>query len=369
MKRTTARKRIALAACAVTAACAACLIGATPALAKTVKPQASASATTAAIEKYASSNKSTTVNLVSGQTYYIDRAIRLGSNTTINATGATIIQVSSNKGSISQRKDMLGGIQNVTINGGTWKNMGGGSGITVMRFSHASNVQVRNLAVYDNYRSHAVEFIACSYSSVSYCTLKAKGTKYSTSVEEQVQIDVASPATAPGVLSESGNRSLVSGQTCSNITVTGCNIRGSRGICANKTDAYLNSYHSNIYITNNKVKGISAEAVCLFNTMGAHVTGNKINTKAPTSRGCYSDGLAVRIMGSVPAASTSKIVIKNNKIKGGRYGVNIASMKGSSYKKVTIRGNRIHAANGSSCAIKFSSGAAKKQKVKDNAIV
>ena len=352
-----------LAVCAgATLACTACLVAATPAHAATRTAK-----NVNQLMSYAAQS-GTTVNLVKGKTYTLSRAIRVASGVTINAKGAKIVQNNS-KGSVSHyvTKANYSSVKNVTINGGTWINTNS-SGLTVMRFAHASNVTVKNATIKDNYRSHAVELIACKDSKVSNCTITASGTKYATCGEEQVQIDIATKATAPGVWSETGKASLVNNQTCKNITVSGCTISGSRGICANfnRGSKAITKYHTGIKILNNKVTGNTAEAVALFNTLSATVSGNTVTTKAGKSRGSYSDGLAVRIMGKISAMKKGRITLTKNKVTGYRYGINVASLSGSTYKKVTVTKNKIKAKSGKSNALKLSTSVANSYKISKN---
>ena len=94
-------------------------------------------------------------------------------------------------------------------------------------------------------------------------------------MEEQLQIDLSSPTTAPGLYRLS--KKLCNGTPCKNITVKNCTIQGARGICANFAGAgneakyrKARNYHSNITIENCNVTGISAEAIALFQYKKCH---------------------------------------------------------------------------------------------------
>ena len=156
----------------------------------------------------------------------------------------------------------------------------------MMRISYASNISINNATVYTNYKGHGIELISCSNVVVNNCTLKAQGKCSKTCVEEQLQIDLSSPTTAPGLYRLS--KKLCNGTPCKNITVKNCTIQGARGICANFAGAGTESkyrkarnYHSNITIENCNVTGISAEAIALFNTKSATVKNCRITTKTP----------------------------------------------------------------------------------------
>lgn len=220
---------------------------------------------------------------------HIDTYLRPGNNTTINAGKHTI---TSDKGVIINDPTAASytNFKNLTINGGIWKNSSS-SGLagTMMRISYASNISINNATVYTNYKGHGIELISCSNVVVNNCTLKAQGKCSKTCVEEQLQIDLSSPTTAPGLYRLS--KKLCNGTPCKNITVKNCTIQGARGICANFAGAgneakyrKARNYHSNITIENCNVTGISAEAIALFNIKKYHskeLPHHNQNTKKP----------------------------------------------------------------------------------------
>jgi len=192
-------------------------------------------------------------------------------------------------------------------------------------------------------------------------------------VEEQLQIDLSSPTTAPGLYRLS--KKLCNGTPCKNITVKNCTIQGARGICANFAGAGNESkyrkarnYHSNITIENCNVTGISAEAIALFNTKSATVKNCRITTKTPKSRNSYSVGLAVAYQkGSAPKATTKTknvISLTNNTVKGGQQGIFVRSNASKKLGTVIVSGNTVSAKKGKKNAIKVLS--AKKVKIAKN---
>ena len=260
------------------------------------------------------------------------------------------------------------------VNGGIWKNSSS-SGLagTMMRISYASNISINNATVYTNYKGHGIELISCSNVVVNNCTLKAQGKCSKTCVEEQLQIDLSSPTTAPGLYRLS--KKLCNGTPCKNITVKNCTIQGARGICANFAGAgneakyrKARNYHSNITIENCNVTGISAEAIALFNTKSATVKNCRITTKTPKSRNSYSVGLAVAYQkGSAPKATTKTknvISLTNNTVKGGQQGIFVRSNASKKLGTVIVSGNTVSAKKGKKNAIKVLS--AKKVKIAKN---
>ncbi len=292
-----------------------------------------------------------TVIIPKGSTVKIEYLIRVGNNTTIIADGATIIQTKDKTGVISTNVDSAGynSVKNIKIQGGTWKNEVTKSGGTMMRFAMGSNITITGATVETNYEGHAIELIACKNVTVQKCKLIAKGKINADSVEDALQIDLATPITAPGIKAEGGEKYL-KGQTCSNIKILNNTIMGSRGLCANyasKEPKYQNKFHDNITVRGNTITSVSAEALALLNTLNATVENNKIVSKAPRSRDNYSNGLNIVAMGTTPKLSKAQLVIKNNTIKGAWRALRIESPTTSGkYKKATIQNNKLYTKDG-----------------------
>ncbi|MCR4842993.1 MAG: hypothetical protein K5840_07010 [Eubacterium sp.] len=290
------------------------------------------------------------VTLVSGEKYYLSKKIYLDKGNTINAKKAKIFAT----GRIFECNYSVKGYKKLkaTVSGGIWRYDGsGGHKLTAMQFSHVNGITFRNMNIkYCNYSGHTFEFIACKNVTVKNCKIRCYGKAGSTSVEEQIQLDIDAPATAP-------TTGVHNGKCCTNVKIIKCNITGCRAVCANyaATDRgrYLKKFHKNITVKNCTLTGKSAEALALFNVTGATVTGNKITTKAPTSRNSYSDGMAITYFGS--GASGGKYTIKNNTIKGGRHSLLMYSHASSTFGSVTIKNNKLYCKSGSSNALKTSS--------------
>ena len=308
------------------------------------------------INELISSDEEKTVVFENGSTIYIGATLRVGSNTTIKAGNATIIQIVDGRGILSQNVDGTGdydSIENVSITGGIWKNKENKATHSIFRFCHGKNMKISKAKITTNFKSHGIELIAMKNVTVDKCTIKAVGEKSSTSVEDAVQIDVATQKTAPGVYSENSDARLFKGQTCSNITVKGCTISASRGVCANYTQDAIDKFHSNIKIKNNKITAESAEAVALFNTFNANVCKNTLVTNSGRLDEAYSVGLNIIMMGK-PSKAVSKATVtaKNNTIKGGRQALNIVTKTGTPYGgKVIITGNRLYCKSGKDVAL------------------
>lgn len=300
--------------------------------------------------------------LKNGATYYIKATLYVESNQSITATGATII---SRSGAFRNKptKTNYNSITNFTVDGGTWKNSDKNGYLkSMVQFSHSKNITIKNAAIECNYQGHAVEIIACKNVIIDNCVLKGIGKCPSSSVEEQLQIDIATPKTAPTV----GNygQKFVKGQTCQNITVTNCTISGARGLCANFASTekkYQTKFHKNIVIKNNKITGNSSEAVALFNVIGATVQNNTITTKSKRTSTAYSVGLHIAMFGKAPSSINSAVyIVKNNTIKGGRQGFYVYSHSSSKFGKVVAQKNKCYAKAGESKALVIDKKSVKK---------
>ncbi len=299
----------------------------------------------------------------------IDTYLRPGNNTTINAGDHTI---TSGSGVIINDPTAASydNFKNLTINGGVWKNSSS-SGLkgTMMRISYASNISINDATVYCNYTGHGIELIACNGVSINGCKLIPQGKCPKKCVEEQLQIDLATPKTAPGLYRLSPK--LCNGTPSKNISVTNCIVSGARGICASFPGSEAKyrkagNYHSNITIENCTITGKSAEALALFNTTSATVKNCRVTTKTPLKRNSYSVGLAVAYQkGSSPKTSLkNKVVIENNIVKGGRQGIFVFSHTSKKFGNVIVKKNRAYARSGKRNAIRVIS--AKKKQVSKN---
>ena len=299
----------------------------------------------------------------------IDTYLRPGNNTTINAGDHTI---TSGSGVIINDPTAASydNFKNLTINGGVWK-ISSSSGLkgTMMRISYASNISINDATVYCNYTGHGIELIACNGVSINGCKLIPQGKCPKKCVEEQLQIDLATPKTAPGLYRLSPK--LCNGTPSKNISVTNCIVSGARGICASFPGSEAKyrkagNYHSNITIENCTITGKSAEALALFNTTSATVKNCRVTTKTPLKRNSYSVGLAVAYQkGSSPKTSLkNKVVIENNIVKGGRQGIFVFSHTSKKFGNVIVKKNRAYARSGKRNAIRVIS--AKKKQVSKN---
>ncbi len=308
-----------------------------------------------ALNELCRGSKEKTIVISDGTTVKVDAVIYLGSNTTIKADGATIIQTIDGKGILANdvTKSNYGSIENVTIQGGTWKNAKNKHIASMMRFAHGQNMTIDKVTVITNYEGHAVELIAMKNVTVRNSTLKAEGKARKDSVEEALQIDIATPLTAPGIARAYGKK-FTNGETCKNIKVLDNTITGGRGICANfasREKKYINKFHDNITIIGNKVTGKSAEGVALFNTLNSTVRNNTIVSNSSRKKETYSIGLNIFIIGSSTRAKKATVTVQGNTIRGGKQGMQISSKTSSKYKKAVVKKNKLSASSGQALLI------------------
>ena len=347
----------------------AALVPAVAFAATTIEPSGDTSGTSDRKSIQAAIDSGDTVVLQSGATYYTDANLKVKSGTTIEATGATIICVKEKSGAF--RNQVKEGCYNynscvgVKVTGGYWKHVNpNGYQASLIQFTHASNITFKDLTAEGSFNHHAVEFIACKNVTMDGCTVKAVGKGKSTSAEESVQFDIATPKSAPTVLKNYGSKA-VNGQVCQDIKVNNCKIMGSRGLTTNKphgsvVDKYGNC-HKNITITNSTIIGTTSEAVALFNAVGKiNVSNNTIASYSTRTGVAYSAGLHIALFGKKITKTTGKSIkatIKNNTIKGGRQGMFIYSHAPKARMGTfTVTNNKGYAKKGKNMALVNNAG-------------
>ena len=318
-----------------------------------------------ALEALCSGDAQKTIVIPAGSVVELMNVVHPGSNTTIIADGATLIMNEAHKGILANRPKAVNyqSLQNVRIQGGTWKLRNETDSCSVFRFSHGSDLVIDGVTIVSNYESHAIALVAMKDATVQNCMLQVQGRKNSNSVEEALQIDVATPKTAPALV-QFGSR-YVQGQTCKNIRILNNTIEGSRGLGVNFDGSgarkYVNQFHDKITIIGNTMTGYSAEGCVIYNTLNAVVKDNVITSHSTRRKKSYSVGLNVTIQGKAQKKKMkkAKLLVEGNTIYGVRQGMQLVSMTSSKYKKATVRNNQCYAPKKKE-ALRLSKGAAKK---------
>lgn len=289
------------------------------------------------------------IKLESGKTYYLYGPLDAVDGASIDATGATIV---CEKVILHNDAKTTDSIKDFSINGGTWKRSPtSNSDGTSFRFHYGDNLKFTNMTIESaNMENHAIELVACKNVLIDNCTITGQGTGGKKSVEEQIQIDVATPRTAP-FLKSAGKSNLLDGTGCENITINNCTVKGCRAVCANydKTKKkYANKYHKNIKVTNCDLTGETAEGLMIFNTKGVTVKNNTIISNAPKSRKYFSPGLHLQVYGNGKGGfDKGKVNITGNTIKGGMCGAFIsANTSKTRFGKITFKNNKVYSKAG-----------------------
>ena len=287
------------------------------------------------------------VKLVKGKTYHLTYPIRLNSNQTVDATGATlIVSKSAVRNDPKNYKKDYSSMFNIVIRGGRWiSNKKNGNKGTAFSFAHCRRIILEDMDIQTtNAEGHGIELVGCQDVCVRKCSVIAQGKGKAKSVEEMIQIDLAAPHTAPFLSSKFRN-----GLPCKNIIIDGCTVKGNRGICANyakKDKKYRNKCHNKITIRNSVITGVKSEALALFNAANVTVQNNKIITKSKRTGEAYSVGCHMAVFGKNSVLPKSVNTVSNNTIKGGRQGFLLCSHSRSRYGSLTISKNKIYCKKG-----------------------
>lgn len=311
----------------------------------------------AALSYILNNNVKKTVVLPKGK-YEVDRTIHVGNDTSIEATGTNYKVVFTGKNIFNNecKGPEYGCLKNFSINGGTWDIAGISSqknSWSSFRFAHATNIKLTNMEIKSNYINHAIELIACKNVVIDGVDIDCLGSPKKNCSEENIQIDLATPRTAPSV--EKFGKKYVQGQTCHNITIKNCNVKGSRGICASSTPTenkkWYGKYHTNIKISNCTITGATSEALVLQNCKGVSVKYNKIISNSKRLNEVYSIGLNIPFFKADKSTSKYSYEVIGNLVKGGRQGIYIISYGGNKFGTTTVRDNKVYCKKGKDNAI------------------
>jgi len=303
-----------------------------------------------------------TVTLQAGKTYHLYGRLPALNGKKIKAPKSTTIICNTELVRNDCTKTNYNSLNGFTIDGGKWiTDSKDGIRNSFIKFTHAKNITLKNMTIKAcNYENHTIELVACKNVTIKNCKIDGKGSIRKTSVEEAVQIDVATKRTAPYITE--GDRFL-NGAGCKNITISGCTIKGNRGVCASfinnpnssekKKYWKKSGYHSNITVKNCKITGNSAEALALFNTLNATVKGNKIICNSKRINESYSVGCHFHLFYPCSKAmmKKSKITVSGNTIKGGRQALNFDTHSNGHFGKLTVRNNKLYCKKGSGAAL------------------
>ncbi len=339
--------------------------------------------------KKSTSKKIATVTVSKGY-YYLDRTIKIYSDTTLKANNCyfkyygNLIRNGYNKK--ASKASGYSGAKNITIIGGSWDaavpySQAGTSNWRIqhstMRFAHCKNLKIENCTFKNNYNCHDIELGGVDTAKINKCNFyNDKGVNIfkNDGGRESIQLDVCTSEAMP----EFKNFDYT---TCKNITLCNSSFKNKfRGIgshhavLGNTFDnikVYNNTFQNiggiavyGVYWTNSKIYGNTMKSVGLGVDVRNMTTGsgynfynlkkisyskcdnavknskiyiydNTINLRK--SNNTYARACGVRVMGDYYEKNDTKTGVKAGVYKV--YGVNVGTDSSGNAKPNTISGN------------------------------
>lgn len=305
-------------------------------------------------------------------TYNITESLIVYSNTTVDATGATLKYVRTAKVEGSDgRAPMIAnecagkggytGASNIAINGGTWDFQGSkgqvnaGMTLEAFRFMHGKNISFTNLTMQNLKKSHYLTIEGVDNVTIKDCTFK--DFRSPSAKKEAIHIDcMHNDAMAPS----NQDNTIYDDTICNNVTVDGCTFTDvPRGIGTHIAVAGL--YPSNMKFTNNTFKNITYEAIKAYHYKNVTITGNTIsgagcgiksylyaepsdNDNDEEGNSNYLPALKKTVTEGVPA--DINVLISQNTIQNIRdskvgFGIHIAGNTSRPMQGVTVTNNTV----------------------------
>ncbi|MBE5859925.1 MAG: hypothetical protein E7301_07350 [Butyrivibrio sp.] len=131
--------------------------------------------------------------IIPAGTYYKggNKALRIGSNTTLQMDGVTVINNTNHIMLTTEAIDGEGGFsdyQNIVLSGGCWDANGYSSEHSMVKLAHMTGLTIQNVTFEDSSSPHMLEIAACKNVNVSGCVFQ--NARHSSSELEAFQIDV-----------------------------------------------------------------------------------------------------------------------------------------------------------------------------------
>lgn len=210
--------------------------------------------------------------LTPNKTYHLEVPLLIYSNTTLIATGATLVRGSSADNMIRNYSDgsvgVYGASSNISIIGGTWNanRSAFAANCTAIAFGHATNVLVSGATVTNVPAWHHIEVNTCQTAKILNCYFIGGAEQAGTAIEA-VQIDLNVDMTQfPWFGPADSTR-------CIDITVEGCYFQDcGTGVGTHSFSGGVN--HNNIKILNNTFKNAYYAGVSGLNWSDVRIEGN-----------------------------------------------------------------------------------------------
>lgn len=271
------------------------------------------------------------------------------SNTTINATGATITETTSGGSLLTSATARYYGsvpysagyqkTQNIKVIGGTWD--GSRSAGQVIRFVHSSNVEIDGVTVKNcTDTGHLITLEGVRQATVKNSTLL--GHSGMGASKEALHIDIVhSTQTTPSLQSDEYDDLPDRDITITNNVIKDVpNAIGSHG-------SVQGVYHQNIVITNNQISNVSNVALPIFNYRNVTISNNVIRNASQGIKVYACQSSTAPLPGTVteaePYEQNYQIVITGNTVSDTTGGFPL-QVQGSPDRKmagITIQDNRI----------------------------
>lgn len=215
--------------------------------------------------------------------YTLSQSLHIYGNTYLYANGVTMTQekgVKTNMIKVGESEDTAIGYyyRNITIEGGTWNESGNSA--TAFKAAHCENFALKNLTIQNVNNAHLVEVAGIKGMTVTGCTFKDQ--KLAKNADkmfyEAIQIDVPLSTHLAGVKPED--------LAMQDVVIDNCTFSNvPRGVGSHT--AILNSYATNISITNCTFTDIKSAAIQSMNWINCTITGNTI-TNSPRGIAIYT---------------------------------------------------------------------------------
>jgi hypothetical protein len=262
-----------------------------------------------------------TIQIPAGK-YYLNKELRVYSNTTINADAEAKFLKNHEKGAmitndLTNDKGGYTTASNITIIGGIWDSSSITKGTESFRFIHASNITIKDATICNVPEGSKLILLAgVKDGTVDHCTLFGYG---GTLPKEAIQLDIVhDEVLVPSMqLSELQYDDLA----CNGIIITNNEIHDYPRAVGSHTSV-KGVFHKNITISDNNFHDIDEAAIKAYNYVNLLINNNTIKnasagvlvyTYIGNEKGHYLDPLPGTIQESLP--TDYNITIEGNKIE------------------------------------------------------
>lgn len=312
-------------------------------------------------------NESTVINLVEGN-YYIKYGLMItggGSNITVKGPKTAVVnQVTAGSGILGNAA-VAGGYDsnhNITIDGCTWvAKYEECDGFSVMLFSHADGVTIKNAVFKNAYKGHHVELAGVKNAVITNCDFGGVYAGPEGAADEAIQLDITHSPEVCGHLGvdkdDKEMQAIVFDDTaCDNVEIKDNVINFSRGIGSHY--AVENRPHTNITIKNNKITATD-KGIYLHNYYYAKVYNNTI-TSGETGILAKTEITATanntNITSGITDVNNRAIQIYDNVLNScGAFGIRILGTASLPVNYTVIKNNTVNATGNSGILLSYAS--------------